>query len=169
MKKIPLVLTALLLAIFTWHCEKDDICDANTPTTPRLIMEFYDISNPSVLKNVANLKIQSPDIEDPLIVLNGKSKVELPLSVMEDFTEYIFVLNSTNPDIDNTDIVRFNYIRENVFVSRACGYKTLFALDQTTPFTQTDNNPTDQLWMQNITVTQANIETENETHIKVYF
>ena len=52
MKKIYLL---FLIAITFSSCEKDDICDANTPTTPRLIIDFYDATNPTALKNVINL------------------------------------------------------------------------------------------------------------------
>ena len=55
MKKIILFLFVLALSFS--GCEKDDICDANTPTTPRLVIGFYDFLNPSVLKNVTDLKV----------------------------------------------------------------------------------------------------------------
>ena len=48
MKKIISFL--LLFAFGLSGCEKDDICDANTPTTPRLIISFYDYNNPTVKK-----------------------------------------------------------------------------------------------------------------------
>ena len=49
-----------LLLLFTFglsSCEKDDICDANTPTTPRLVITFYDNAAPTTLKTVTNLKV----------------------------------------------------------------------------------------------------------------
>ncbi|MDD5151653.1 MAG: hypothetical protein PHC28_14440, partial [Flavobacterium sp.] len=55
MKKIIIL---LLIATFSFSsCEKDDICDANTSTTPRLVIDFYDITTPSLLKKVTNLKV----------------------------------------------------------------------------------------------------------------
>ena len=56
MKKIVLL---LLLTITFSGCEKDDVC--TDETTPRLILEFYDISNPSNFKNVLNLKVTVKD------------------------------------------------------------------------------------------------------------
>ena len=39
MKKIFALSLIVLLSLS--GCEKDDICDANTPTTPRLVIDFY--------------------------------------------------------------------------------------------------------------------------------
>ena len=58
MKKIVFITLSLLLAVSFWNCEKDDICAEGTPTTPRVIIEFYDAANPTVLKNVTNLRVE---------------------------------------------------------------------------------------------------------------
>ena len=42
MKKIFSLLILVMLINTTSSCESDDICDPNTPTTPRLIITFYD-------------------------------------------------------------------------------------------------------------------------------
>jgi hypothetical protein len=67
---------------------------------------------------------------------------------------------------DNIDILTFNYQRVDEYVSRACGYKTLFTLNSTNPITVT---PDSDNWIQSVVVSQPNIENENETHIKIYF
>ncbi len=121
-------------------CEKDDICDANTPTTPRLIIDFYDISNPSVLKNVTNLKVIGEGMTEGYVfnpnatgqsqyLVNGSS-IAIPLKTDIDTTTYNFILNSGNPNpaLIDIDEVTFNYTRNDVFVSRACGFKTLLSL-----------------------------------------
>ena len=38
-------------------CESDDICPESSQKTPRLIITFYDISNPELRKDVENLAI----------------------------------------------------------------------------------------------------------------
>ena len=58
MKKIVFITLSLFLAVSFWNCEKDDICAEGTPVTPRLIIEFYDATNPTVLKNVTNLRVE---------------------------------------------------------------------------------------------------------------
>ncbi len=167
MKKIILLLIVMSIAFS--GCEKDDICDENTGTTPRLIIEFYDFTNPTLTKNVTNLAIIGYGQTEPYVVYNGVSKIQVPLDIAEDLTQYQFILNygNTNPAFVDPDNLQFNYTRENVYVSRACGYKTVFTLDATTPFVHTDDAADDGLWMKNITVLQSDILTENETHLNI--
>jgi hypothetical protein len=166
MKKISLIL--LVLSVIFSSCEKDDICDAATATTPKLIIEFYDIANPTVLKSVTNLAVKEVG-STAILVFNSVSKIQLPLKTNEDITKYSLILNSTDVAIANEDFLQFNYTRQNIYVSRACGYKTIFTLDATTPYIKTDTSTPNRYWIQNITVETSNITTENETHIKIYF
>lgn len=162
------ILLLLLISICLSGCEKDDIC--TDETTPRLILEFYDISNPTNLKTVLNLKIKGVGATADLGTFNGVSKVELPLDITQDTTKYSLILNSTSLTLDNEDSLQFNYTRQNVFVSRACGYKTIFELNPTpTGVIKTDAATPDGFWIQDINIQTTNIETENETHIKIYF
>jgi len=164
MKKIVLL---LLLTITFSSCEKDDIC--TDETTPRLVLEFYDISNPSNLTNVLNLKVTGEG-QTELGTYNGVNKVELPLDITNDITKYSLILNSASSTGANEDFLQFNYTRQNVFVSRACGYKTIFELNATpNGVIKTDSTTPDGFWIQDINIVTTNIETENETHIKIYF
>jgi Family of unknown function (DUF6452) len=170
MKKILLL---LLLTISFSGCEKDDICVDET--TPRLILEFYDVANPTVKKNVSGLKVTGYDSNDvllttPLATFSGVSVIELPLKTTDDVTKYSLILNSTSTSvIPNEDILQFNYIRQNVYVSRACGYKTIFTLNSPNGVTRTDSETPDLIWMQFINTQTTNIDTENEVHIKILF
>lgn len=164
MKKI---FALLLLAISFSGCEKDDICIDET--TPRLILEFYDISNPTVLKNVTSLKVTGEGEALPLKVFTGVSVVELPLKTTEDLTKYSLIINSTSTTSINEDKLEFNYIRDNVYVSRACGFKTIFELNTANGVVQTEPATPDLPWIQDIIIQTTNIETEDEVHIKIYF
>ncbi|KQB37416.1 DUF6452 family protein [Flavobacterium aquidurense] len=178
-----------LLLVFTFglsSCEKDDICDANTPTTPRLVISFFDITAPTVAKNLTNLKVIGEGQTNGIIFnesgtditkyLTSGNTVSIPLKTDADTVTYTFILDSgnANPAAVNTDVIKFNYTRQNVYVSRACGFKTIFTLNPavteppSAPFEQTDPN-NDGLWMQRVIVLQPNVESENETHIKVLF
>lgn len=169
MKKTALL--GLVLLVFSFGCEKDDICSETTPTTPRLIIDFYDFTNPTLTKNVTNLAIIGEGMTTPYQVYNGVSKIQVPLDVAQNLSKYQFVLNynNSNPDFVNTDLMEFDYSRSQVYVSRACGYKTLFALSNSTPFIHTDSSTPDGLWMRNITVVQPDISSENETHFEISF
>jgi hypothetical protein len=180
MKKIISIL--LLFTFGLSSCEKDDICDPNTPTTPRLVITFYDIANPSKTKNVTNLMVIGDEMKEGIVfneslpvtdttryVTNGSS-VMLPLKVNDSTVTYKLIYNSlnTNPASINTDVLKFNYTPQNVYVSRACGFKTIFQLRNVLPFVHTDPNG-DTFWMTEVDLENPNIESENETHIKVYF
>jgi hypothetical protein len=163
MKKIFLLLVLFSLL----GCEKDDICDPATATTPQLVIEFYNAANPTVKRNVTNLGVIAPGFSTG-ISFNAVSKIKIPLKTTENSTQLQFIQNGsdTNTTNDNNDVLNFTYTRNNVFVSRACGFKTLFDLTNTNSnlvTTDTDN------WIDYIEIIQPKIETENETHIKVFF
>ena len=167
MKKI---LVLLLLTLSFSGCEKDDICVDDT--TPRLVLEFYDDANPANTKNVTNLKIKGEGAVGDLDLGNfsGVSKIELPLKNTADMTKYSLILNSTSTTgTNNEDFLQFDYTRQNVYVSRACGYKTIYELNSPNGLTHTDAATPDLLWIRNISIQTNNIETENEVHIKIYF
>lgn len=173
MKKIILLVIA---CAFTFSsCEKDDICDANTITTPRLVISFYDVNNASVLKNVTNLKIIGEGRTEGItfngsILFNG-STVSIPLKTDTDVTSFRFILNSGNSDPTTIyeDNLQFNYSRKNVFVSRACGFKTEYILDPITPYVLTAAVPTVAKWINAIAVKKSIIDNENETHLEIFF
>ncbi len=164
MKKIFLL---LLIGIFFSGCEKDDICDAATPTTPKVVIEFYDAVATTTSKNVTNLKITATGFTSEL-KYNEVNKIKVPLKTFTDVAALNFTLNgSVDPTSDdNLDEIIFNYTRKTEYVSRACGYKTTFTLNPTNPTIVT---PDTNNWIQNIIVSQPNIENENETHVKIYF
>lgn len=164
MRKIILL---ALIGFFFSSCEKDDICDIETPTTPKVVIEFYDIANPTVLKNVVNLGVFNTDYTIGFGFTNV-STGKIPLKTFQDSSVFYFIQNGTDADTtnDNLDEVTLNYTRRTEYVSRACGYKTLYTLNTTNPVIVTSdlNN-----WIQNVIVSQPNIENENETHVKIYF
>jgi len=173
MKKI--ILLVLVLAFTFTSCEKDDICDANTITTPRLVISFYDINNSSVLKNVTDLTIIGEGKTEGITfsgstLING-STVSIPLKTDADATSFRFILNygNSNTALVNEDNLKFNYSRTNVFVSRACGFKTEYTLDPITPYVHTDADVADEKWIQYIAVKNSTINNENETHLEIYF
>lgn len=179
MKKITLL---LLIALFSFSgCEKDDICDANTSTTPRLVLTFYDINNPSVLKIVTKLKVVGEGMTEGIVfnaTATGDSKyltsantISIPLKTDADTTTYSFTYNygNANPALVFVDTVTINYYRNTIYVSRACGYKTVFTLSPSNAIIHTAVPSSSDTWMRYISVEKTNIENENETHLKIFF
>jgi hypothetical protein len=112
----------------------------------------------------------SSKTDDTKYLTNG-SKISIPLKTDANSTKYSFILNSgnSNPTLIDVDEVTFNYTRNDVFVSRACGFKTLFTFASSNPIVHTAVPVTKSKWMQVINIEKSNIDNENETHIKVYF
>ena len=177
MKKILFITLSLFIAFSFWNCEKDDICADGTPVTPRVIIEFYDATATSSLKNVTNLRVEENNtdigvvfnetlpLDNPSRYLTNGNKIAIPLKSFDITSAFEFKFNYGSGS-ENTDVITFNYTKEDVFVSRACGYKTLFYLNDITPVVV---SPDGNNWIQNIEVSQSNIENENEIHVKIYF
>ena len=166
MKKLLFI---LLFTITFSSCEKDDIC--SDETTTRLVIELYQIGDLTVKQNVSNLKVigYEPASIDTLD-FNGVSKIAIPLNLEDTKTKYKFIINSTstNPLLINEDLLEFNYSHENVYVSRACGYKTIMELNAADGVLLSDAPPTNDFWIQAINIENNSITTENEIHIKIY-
>lgn len=181
MKKIFCLL--LLIAFTLPGCEKDDICDGATNTTPRMVVEFYDAANRATLKKVTNLKVIADGMENGVVFnptatgdnqyLVNDSKLKLPMNTAADLVKYKFILNATNEAFINTDTLQFNYFRNNVFISRACGYSIFFSLHHAVDapaYILNDNSPDGpEAWIKDIDVLNYNLTNENETHLKIYF
>lgn len=132
MKKINL-LALLLFITANFSCERDDICPESTPTTPRLIIDIFDIDNQESKKNVFGLLVAGVDREEilPGYGIVSTDNLVLPLRTGETSTQYVLIKNAELDNdglliAGNEDIITINYSTELVFVSRACGYKTLF-------------------------------------------
>ena len=169
MKKLKIIFIALFIANFFWSCEKDDLCDVNTPTTPRMIIEFYDDNNPSQTKNVVNLGIIAEG-ETEGILFNGVSKIQVPLKTTAEITKYSFVLDSQNPVValQNEDKIEINYTHKDEYISRACGFKTLFTLKNPNGIIEAPD-PDPAAWIQQILIQKHNILNEDEVHVKIFF
>jgi hypothetical protein len=165
MKKYIITSLALLLAVSFWNCEKDDICAGETKTTPKLVIEFYDSANPTVLKNITNLGIVETSLTEGF-AFNAVSSIIVPLRTNQDTTTINFVLNGSDSDATNdiSDVITFNYNRIETYISRACGYKTTFILNDTDGLVIPTSN-----WISSYEIIQYNIENEDETHVKIYF
>jgi len=159
MKKLLLI---VLLFLSFLACEKDDICI--DPVTPNLIMRLYDITDGTSVKSVANLQIKNIDI-DSLFNENitAADSITIPLNINQDSTTYVFTINSNDVDLINSDTLKISYTREAIFVSRSCGFKTIFK-NVTLNLTSDTNN-----WIQSVIFIDPKNTIENETkaHVKI--
>ncbi|MDO6759272.1 DUF6452 family protein [Tamlana sp. 2_MG-2023] len=180
MKYLKILIAPILLVLGVFiaiACEPDDICPEGTATTPRLIIDFYDVINPDTQKNVFDLVVVGVGNNS---VLSGYSFVDtdevlLPLKTDDNTTQYALIANATvndngTPDDEsddflegNQDIISISYSREEVYVSRACGYKTIY---KNVTLTIEDDGDNWMLSRQPITENQS-VENENEAHFIV--
>jgi hypothetical protein len=167
MKKLIIVSILLITAFTLWNCEKDDICEAATPTTPRMIVEFYDNNNSTLPKSVTNLGVIA-DSQTTGLLFNDVSKIQVPLKTIDDISKFSFIFDATNTNVtlQNEDKLVINYTRKDTYISRACGYKTLFTLNNPNGIVLT---PDTNNWIKQITIQQYNIVNENEVHVKIFF
>ncbi len=166
--------------LITGSCERDDICSNDTSTTPRLFIEFRDINNQDELKPVRRLRVIGIDeagvpIDTLSIEETDPSSVLLPLRVLEQgtltTTRYILEKNSdlADDDDDTTNseqvIIEIRCTGNFVYVSRACGYKSVFDFGLNGSFIIT-NNPDN--WALNSEIVNDFIENEDEAQVYIY-
>lgn len=174
-----LFLPVVLLVIgITASCERDDICPEVTPTTPSLIIEAFDNDEQDDSKNIFKLVVAGVGINKvlPGYAIVNTANLTLPLKTHEDPTQYVLINNAsindngtpndTSDDFydGNQDIITINYTREEVFVSRACGYKTIFKDVTVSVENDADN------WIQLIQPVNnpQSVEDEQAAHFKLF-
>ena len=155
----------LILLIFTLTiisgCEKDDIC--LLPTTPKLVLRFYDTTNQTTLKSVERLSVWA-DGKDTLSTYKSVTldSIAIPLNVNTTQTIYHFKTNSVDGNKANNVINTFtiNYTTTEEYVSRSCGFKTIF-----NNVTISSNNG----WVQSFTPNSlTTINNETSAHVKIF-
>lgn len=178
MKKKQFLLLFAFLTILS--CERDDICAEGTATTPRLLVEFYDINNPDDLKSVSRLTVYGEGLPDPnppvanvdetILFNENTTAVELPLIVGIDddspITARFILEKDTNLRLDeddttqsDIDIIEITYTTEFVYVSRACGYKSIF--------NNLDIDLEDDSWISAVETIVTEVENENTVHVRI--
>ncbi len=144
-------------------CTKDDICSGETLTTPLLIIVFKDIDNPLNLKNVPNLTIIA-DYANDVEVYNGSAvdSIAIPLRTGADNTRFRFSNENDQGTFNNIDIVSFNYQRQDIYVNRACGFKTTYSELESVLDLDVNN------WILNLDIENQIIEDETKAHITIF-
>ena len=170
MNKNSLIL--LLITILSFACEKDDICPEATATTPQLIVRFYDAVTSENLKSVSGLFVYGINDNSETVFFKSMSikttdSIALTLRTDSNITKFVFhkdLVETSDLLVGNPDTVDVNYIKDNIYVSRACGYKATFTNLGATPLADADN------WISSINIIAENntINNENAAHINIY-
>ena len=177
MKRLIGSVTLLLLICgYLWSCEKDDICPESTPTTPSIVIRFYDADNHVSRRSVTNLQVFMEGMDT--VSLGTTDSIALPLRTDATATRWGLIFNRTSQSvpggvIPDTDFIEFKYTTREEYVSRACGYKVMFTLDDDLNANPnpvlTDNPGENHFWIDEFTLENKNIENENKAHVKIFF
>ena len=165
MKRFLAVL--LTLCALLGSCERDEICLEDI--TPKLVIRFSDIDEPSEFKPVLRLEVAIEGIEgvyeDESITLSTDS-IAIPLKVTEAKTRYILTLKGNEDEgiPDNIDTLDISYTMEDIFVSRSCGYKSVFYGLQSEIIQDDDN------WIKDLSTRTdpQDVTTETRYHVKIF-
>lgn len=153
----------LILLVSLNGCTKDDICPEGTLTTPLLIINFKDITNPTVAKEVDSLTIQTN--YDPSTIVYSQvttDSISLSLRPGEATTEYQFIKYAGQTN-ETVEIYSFSYNHTDVYINRACGFKTTYSNLSTEEIDADPNN-----WIFNTEILKTTVEDETEAHITFF-
>ena len=161
------LLVFFLFLTIIMGCESDEICIEDI--TPKLIIRFYNNDIQKEVKSVLNLKVQIDGIEGDYInetITILTDSIAIPLLVTEKETRFILTLqgDTTTGTEENIDTISLVYDQQDIFVSRSCGYKTVFN-NADPSLTDDDDN-----WIKSIEVQKDPLEIidENTAHVKIY-
>ncbi len=164
MKKIGFV--SLCIFVFL-ACEKDDICAGGESVTPNIVIDLYDQIEPDNLKQAVKIAAVASGFTDTLF-FERTSKIELPLQINTNATDWnltLYELTPTNDTIFKKDELKFTYTTEALYVSKACGYKTIFHEFNAVKSPNTTNDS----WIKSIYKVTNEITTNNNAHIQLYY
>lgn len=167
MKNILKFLLFLMIALTQLGCESDEICLEDI--TPKLIIRFYNENIPNQLKSVALLKVNIEGIDGDYsneTITNLTDSIAIPLQVIDNKTRFILTLqgNSNLGTEDNIDTITVDYSRQDIFISRSCGYKTVFNEAEAGLIIDDDN------WIKGLEEKNEPLQIidENAAHVKIF-
>lgn len=154
MKQLLNIIVVIIFLAIIPSCEIDDICVEDV-STPKLIIQFYDAENVTDTKEVDTLSVW----------IEGKAKlyddvitdsIAIPLNLNSNNTKY-FLSKS-----DTLDFLHVYHTNKEVFVSRSCGFKMNFTIEDSTQISN--------LWIVDFETSETPqiIENEQDVHVKIY-
>ena len=159
-KEFNLIIFSLIFFLFYNSCEKDDICLSDTPTSPRLIVKMVDKDNPDLYKSANNLLIKVVDNDS--INTQSSDSIILNLNPYKNYTQFEFILNQGSEN-ENIDTLQINYSLNNIYIDRACGYKTSFIFNSNALTLINEKNN----WIESYLILKDTIINEEQAHMAI--
>jgi len=167
MKHLLKIALLFFLILTQLSCERDEICLEDI--TPKLVIRFYNANKPNELKSVIGLSVSIEGIDGEYsneTITSLTDSIAIPLKVAEDNTRLILTIPVDDDQVieDNTDVLSVIYAQQDIFISRSCGYKTIFN-DAELSLINDDNN-----WIMGAETKSVplQITDENLAHVKIY-
>jgi len=164
------IISGIVLLTMLLACEKDDICIDEI--TPYFIIRFYDADDPIFTKSVVDIKVELGGIDgfyedDAATIKPFTDSIAIPVKVTDDITKFkltVVKIDENDSLVENADIFDLTYVRENIYVSRSCGYKTLYYE------VDIELNDDEDNWVKTIEPTEdpLNIVNQDAAHVKIY-
>lgn len=164
MKKYFLFIVGLLFVLT--GCQHNDICIEEQPSTPKLIVKFFDSEITRQVKPIDDFNAREVGSEDFYFDAPVTDTVlSLPLKTDKEFTTYEFVVNQEDSVEQKSDTLKFVYKPVDVYISRPCGFISNFE-----DFKVDSTNQTSlKNWIIDAATPHSNIiSDEEEAHLYIY-
>tara|TARA_A100001015_G_scaffold285199_1_gene352464 strand:+ start:194 stop:703 length:510 start_codon:yes stop_codon:yes gene_type:complete len=146
----------IVIGLFFFSCEKDDICIEGSENTNRVSIGFIDneSGNPTginlnLIKGVKNDSIISEKFSG--------NELKLPLMVNSNETKYILEQN----EVKDTLIILHQ--TKHLYLNRSCGFKSNFLIKSETEIIKESG------WIREISIVQDSIFNEEITNIFIHY
>ncbi|MAU58688.1 MAG: hypothetical protein CMC33_03410 [Flavobacteriaceae bacterium] len=159
-KEFNLIIFSLIFFLFYNSCEKDDICLSDTPSSPRLIVKMVDKDDPTSYKLANDLLIKVVDNDS--INIKSSDSIILNLNPYKNYTQFEFILNQGSEN-ENIDTIQINYSLNNIYIDRACGYKTSFIFNSNALTLINEKNN----WIESYLILKDTIINEEQAHMAI--
>jgi|SRR5690625_659191 len=156
------VLVIFILCLLVSACQHNDICTENQPSTPKLVIKFYNFDHPDKLKPVKDFNAKEVNSENFYFENNrNDTLIKIPLRTSSSSTTYE-LLNFKDQSNEKSDIVEFHYSSEEIYINRPCGFRSTFSDIEVTHLENSNS------WIKAVEIKQENINDENNPHIYIF-
>jgi len=168
MSKNQILIFLLVLACTFSSCEKDDLCIPEELDIPRLVIVFVDDRNQLLRKPVANLQVLETEGNTPIALDNTGSttltqvdSIAIPLRIDASLSEFAFL--RTLDGSENSDPINFEYVQDEEYLNRACGFKSIYTDLIADRLAETPDNP----WITNVIIRNPDVTSNQDIHVEI--
>ena len=146
----------VVIGLFFFSCEKDDICIEGSEITNRVSIGFID--NESGNPTGINLNLIKGIKNDSIISEKfSGDELKLPLMVNSNETKYILEQNEVR------DTLIILHQTKHLYLNRSCGFKSNFLIKSETEIEKESG------WIREVSIEKDSIFNEENTNIFIYY